>query len=458
MAKNQPNNITVFRKQWNINIGIIIFGVIFLYLVVTVLLYVTGTHVSVYEVREGSILKDNAYTGLAIREETVIRADTSGYVNYFASEGTKVGTKSRVYSLSNNELEFTENSTEETENLTAEEREALLVKMQSFSTNFSEQNYNSVYTMKSEIQSLLEKKSNQNRQTQLDAMLENGTTGLEVYNSQMDGVIIYSVDGLEDINVSDVTADMVEKKDYNLTSFRDNMYVNAGNPVYKLVRSDAWSLIIMLDDETTKKLADNKHVKVQFSKDQVTEKADFEVYTTKDANLGILTFDSSMVRYAAERYLNIELIMEDETGLKIPKSSVIEKEFYVVPESYLTQGGNSQETGVLIESGSNNAKFTSVDVYYRDTETGMVYLNPAAFEKNTTLIKPDSSDTYTLKKTKTLRGVYNINKGYAVFKQIQILCESEEYYIVESGNDYGLTNYDHIALIGKDVKENDIVS
>ena len=50
-----------------------------------------------------------------------------------------------------------------------------------------------------------------------------------------------------------------------------------------------------------------------------------------------------------------------------------------------------------------------------------------------------------------------INKGYAVFKQIQILCESEEYYIVETGNDYGLANYDHIALVGKDVQENDIV-
>ena len=58
---------------------------------------------------------------------------------------------------------------------------------------------------------------------------------------------------------------------------------------------------------------------------------------------------------------------------------------------------------------------------------------------------------------KPLKGAYNINKGYAVFKQIQILCESEEYYIVETGNDYGLASYDHIALVGKDVQENDIV-
>ncbi len=73
------------------------------------------------------------------------------------------------------------------------------------------------------------------------------------------------------------------------------------------------------------------------------------------------------------------------------------------------------------------------------------------------MIKPDSSETYALKETKELSGVYNINKGYAVFKQIQILCESDEYYIVASGSDYGLSNYDHIALNGKDVQENDVV-
>ena len=97
------------------------------------------------------------------------------------------------------------------------------------------------------------------------------------------------------------------------------------------------------------------------------------------------------------------------------------------------------------------------EVFYRDTETGMIYLDPLDFSEDTVLIKPDSKETWPLKKTAKLKGVYNINKGYAVFKQIQILCESEEYYIVDTGSDYGLSNYDHIALNGEDVKENDVV-
>ncbi|MDO4312890.1 MAG: hypothetical protein Q4C52_07380, partial [Eubacteriales bacterium] len=94
---------------------------------------------------------------------------------------------------------------------------------------------------------------------------------------------------------------------------------------------------------------------------------------------------------------------------------------------------------------------------YRDIDTDMVYIDTNAFKEGTVLLKPDSGDTYTLKETKSLSGVYNINKGYAVFRQIDILCESEEYYIISTGNDYGLSNYDHIALDSDTVLENDIV-
>ena len=87
----------------------------------------------------------------------------------------------------------------------------------------------------------------------------------------------------------------------------------------------------------------------------------------------------------------------------------------------------------------------------------MAYLDMGSFKEGTVLQKPDSADTYTLSKTAKLSGVYNINKGYAVFRQINILCEGEEYYIIEDGNDYGLSNFDHIALDSKNVHENDIV-
>ena len=78
-------------------------------------------------------------------------------------------------------------------------------------------------------------------------------------------------------------------------------------------------------------------------------------------------------------------------------------------------------------------------------------------KKGDTLLCEDSNDTMALNEKGTLEGVYNINRGYAVFRQINILAESEEYYIVEENTSYGLTNYDHIALDGKGIKEDEVV-
>ena len=56
-----------------------------------------------------------------------------------------------------------------------------------------------------------------------------------------------------------------------------------------------------------------------------------------------------------------------------------------------------------------------------------------------------------------LIGVYNINKGYADFKQIQILYQNDEYSIVKSNTEYGLNVYDYIALNAEAVTVNDFI-
>lgn len=460
MTGNEINNIQVYRKKWNINIGVIIFGVIFVYLVVTVLMYATAKHVSSYEVREGSILKDTSYTGLVLREETVIGAEADGYINYFAPEGSKVGRKTNVYSISSEKLDFSgQENTEESEDsgLTSEERDSIIQKAQSFSENFQNNKYEDTYTFKDSIENILSSSTAQSRQAQLSAMIESGQEGLTTYVASDDGIIVYSVDGYEDLAMDQVTADMISRADYQKTELFNNTKVKSGDPAYKLVTNEEWTLVIQLDEEMTKELADTTSVKVRFTKDDQTTWAGFQIYNTEDADLGFLTFDHSMVRYVGERFLDIELILEDETGLKIPKSSVTEKEFYIIPEDYITLGGNSSQSGVLVQSDGEDASFHAVDVYYRDSETGMVYLNMDELKKGDVLIKPDSADTYTISDKASLQGVYNINKGYAEFKPVEILCESEEYYIVESGNDYGLTNYDHIALDGSEIQENELV-
>ncbi len=466
MSGNELTNIQVYKKKWNINIGTIIFGIIFIYLLFTILAYVTARHITEYEVRPGSILRDTAYTGIIIRQEKVVASDAAGYINYFAAEGSKVGGKSDVYCISRRELQFddesgaasgTDDGEETAKDISSSEQASVLSAVQTFSENFQEETFDDVYTLKKSIENVVSTTSAQVRKDQLSAMLKSGQSGIAAYPASEDGILLYSTDGYEDLKPEDVTQEIMSRHNYQRKDLTANAKVSAGDPVYKLVTGEEWSVVIELSANMSQELKDKDNVKVRFLKDNQTTWASLSISQRDGAYWGVLTFDHSMIRYVQERFLDIELILEDETGLKIPKTSVVKKDFYLLPEDYLIQNTETGENGIMVQGSGSDMMFRTADVYYRNNDTGMIYLDPASFEKGTAAVNPESSETYPLQEKESLPGVYNINKGFAVFRQVKILCESDEYYIVESGNEYGLSNYDHIALVGKNVREDDVV-
>ena len=73
------------------------------------------------------------------------------------------------------------------------------------------------------------------------------------------------------------------------------------------------------------------------------------------------------------------------------------------------------------------------------------------------IVKPDSTDRYQIGASASLQGVYNINKGYAVFKQIDVLASNDEYYTIKKNMTYGLAVYDHIVLDASTVSEGELI-
>ena len=454
-------NVIKYPKEKHLNIGIVIFGIIFVYLLATIIMYLTAPKITVYEVRQGSILKDNAYTGLALREETVVYADSPGYVNFYAEDNSKVKVGTKIYTLSSQKLDFIQETVDETEEmLSNEEKNALLLKIQSYNNQFQESDFSSTYHLKNEIQGSLNKITSQTKTDRINGLISSGNySDLTVKTATKDGVLVCLTDGMEGLTVDNITRDHFKKSNYKKNELGSNQKISAGEPIYKLVTNDKWNLIIEVTKDTQTALKDKKTVKVNFKKDNQEMKATLSFLEQFDTPVICLSFENSMIRYINERYLDIELILEDESGLKIPKSAEVSKDFYVVPKSYLTVGGNNSKDGVIRKransKGETITEFINVTVYYEEDE--YIYLDPNVFDKGDVLLKPESMETYELKDTRSLKGVYCINKGYAVFKQIHILCESDEYYIIEEGNSFGLSNYDHIALDGSNIKENDVV-
>lgn len=470
MAKNERIvNMNNYKKKNSWNIGVFVFFVVFIYLLVTIITYVTKDRTAVYEVREGSILKDTSYTGIVLREETIITADAKGYINYFTETGQKVAFGKQIYTLSTEKLDTDVTIESEEVELSAEELSNIEQKAQSFNKTFRKESFNTAAAFKQEVSSVLQSKTTQNRAGQLkDLLKDKEALGLTVYQAEEDGIIQYSTDGLETLTLEDVTMDLMNKVNYQKTEMVNDTEVSEGDPVYRLITDESWKVVFPLDqtmeEQLTEKMGDRDWVnlRVRFLKDNEIMTGVFQIYKNGEEVYGYLSFSTSMIRYAEERYLDIELILEDETGLKIPKSAVTEKEFYVVPVEYLTNGGSSTETGVLRQttdkSGNTITEFVPVTIFYQDEEKGSAYLEPSDFKASDILIMPESTQTLKLTEKGVLQGVYNVNKGYAVFKRIDVLCESEEYYIIEEGSSYGLSNYDRIALDGSSIVEGQLIN
>ncbi len=463
-SEQENSKIVKFKKRRQLNIGTIIFGIIFIYLIATIFMYIMKPNVTHYEVREGSLVKDYSYTGLAIRSEIPVYAESQGYINYYTVDNSKVKVGSTVYTLSNSKLDFGEETETEGESsvelLSEKEQKEIALQIHDFHHEYQESDFSNVYYLKENIITKLNQKESQNRLNVLNEMIsQNAVSGISAYKASRDGIVSYCVDGLDGITIDNVVFKNLDRNSYKNNPLVNNMQISSGDAVYKLVTEDVWQLLILIKDEIAEALKDKSQVDVSFNKDGEILTADFEIVEKDGSKILCLTFQDSMIRYINERFLDVDLVIEDKKGLKIPKTATAEQEFFIVPKRYLTQGGNSSGAYLMVRTMNKDGSFTDqlVDptIYYSTDE--IVYLSMDEFQEGDIILLEESNETHKITEKRYLTGVFCINKGYAVFKPINILSESDDYYIIENGNRYSVSNYDHIALYSENLKENDIV-
>ena len=152
-------------------------------------------------------------------------------------------------------------------------------------------------------------------------------------------------------------------------------------------------------------------------------------------------------------------LLEEDTGLKIPNSAIAERNFFLVESKYIHQSNINGKSGVLRETYTEDGEITTefVETTIYNEEDDIYYLDESVLKIGDVLHMEESAETMTVSKQASLVGVYNINKGYADFKQIHILYRNDEYSIVESNTMYGLSCYDHIALDASSVVDDQFV-
>ncbi len=452
--RSEPGNIRKIRKPININIGMLIFAVIFVYVVACVFLSFRTKDIAPYEVKEGSLAANYTYRGLALRDETVVYADRAGYVNYYLREGGRTAKGELIYTVDETGTlnEYLKNTEYEETALSNAELTEMRSEIVDFMHGFDEKNFSALYDFKYSMKNAVLKLANDMLIENLSSATAQNLSELVSFQYAVDtGIVTFWTDGMESLTSDMVTTEMFREENYEKKQMLSTELVTQGDPVYKLSTSENWKILIPVEPAFGAELLEEEYVKVRFLKNQLESWGRVALIVGADGNsYAELHFTNSMVTFATDRFVDIELILNDEVGLKIPNSSIVNREFFLIPESYMTQSGSGDTMGVIRESykedGTIYSEFVETEVYSFDEETGEYYLDITVLDSGDNLIKPDSQERFTVSRRATLVGVYNMNKGYADFRQINILYQNDEYAIVQSNTRYGLNVYDYIVL------------
>ena len=462
--KKKNKKIIKYRKPLHINVGMIIFALIFVYMVFSVYTYIRRDKIQFYEVQEGSIVNNTDYTGIILREEEVKTADRSGYINYYVREGKRASVGTRIYSIdeTGNIASFLEENMEEGVTLTAENLADLKKQLTVFSLTYDDNRFNSVYDTKYSLEADVMEYMNFNALDHAGNLLDEAGINFQQVRADEAGVVSYGVDSYESLNISGISEAVFDRSKYTKTITKAGNLIEKGIPVYKMITSDLWSVVFPMSDDDVKAYGDKTSLTVTFSGHDLKAAGNFSMITGTDGKpYGRLDFDKYMVQFASDRYVDFEIISDKVDGLKIPASAVTTKDFYLVPMEYMTQGGDSSESGfnkeVYSESGSP-VVFVPATIYYSEEDNYYIEMGGEnGFNAGDYIVKPDSTDRYQIGASASLQGVYNINKGYAVFKQIDVLASNDEYYTIKKNMTYGLAVYDHIVLDASTVSEGELI-
>ncbi|MBQ7775340.1 MAG: hypothetical protein IJ379_05410 [Lachnospiraceae bacterium] len=465
-AEPTTNKVTQYRKPINLNIGILIFFAVFVYVAVFVIMSLQTEKIIPYEVREGSLAINYTYRALALRDEQVVTADKTGYINYFAREGERVALGNLVYTVDETgELkEYLQSLNMDDSSLSDEELIEIRSDIVDFVHGFDETSFSDVYDFKYNLKGTVMKLANSHMTENINTINNGNLTGSVNYcNAINTGIVTYYTDGFETVTPQDVTLDMFDESKYTKAQLIDNELITTGDTVYKLSKDENWSLILPIEESMAQDFLDEEYIKVRFLKNQyeswgqvfIVNGADGETYMQ-------LLFNNSMITFAKDRFVDIELLLHDETGLKIPNTSIANREFFLIPEEYITVVGDDSNTGVIMreaykEDGTITTDYTEIDLYNYDAESKEYYIDSSILNVGENLLRADSQEKYTVSRKGSLIGVYYMNKGYADFRQIQILYQNDEYAIVKSNTQYGLNVYDYVVLNAESVSDEQFI-
>jgi len=410
----------------------LIFAAIIVYIIVVLITSFTGKKSTlVYEITRGSVSESLVVPGIILRDEKVFTADNSGFIEYYQSSGSKVKVGDIVYSVdkTGEASELIREYAGTGEAFSEEEKFQIHSLLSGYRSNYEAVGFEGLYDTKAGMSSIL-------MNSVRDLVAESGNEGskelvdsVEFVETDTAGYIVFSSDGYEGLKVDEINGDMFNPDNFREKAAGIKKNIEAGDIAYKLITSDGWSVLCRITPETVEEygLKDKKAVTVNLTKAGTASRANFELIQRDDGLYALISMNKYVMNYARDRYAEFEISSGETSGLQVPNSAIVTAEFIKIPRGYLTTGNNSKSEGFIVETG-NGAVFQEIATEFKSTDH--VFVKPGNISEGSVLVMPDSDERYTVSEKQAVKGVYQVNSGYAVFKAIDVITENKEYSVL----------------------------
>ena len=456
MAKKRKRRI-----RWNI--GMIVFLVIFIYVMINIVSFFIKKKLTVYRVTKDEMTTTFSFTGIALRDEKLLKASQNGYITYYVEEGKRVRKSGTLYIL-DKDGKVQETFADQAEALRGKgetlDDEEIQKKVTEFQSIYSDGSFSDVYDLKYDLKNTILNLNEDSMKEVIDAVSKKlGEDAFHTETSPASGAAAFYSDSFDGKTADDITDADFDQENYRAVRYNSSDQVKKGNVVCRVTNSENWTVVVPLEKSQYDFLQDKDSVTVKFQSDQEKTTADLKVKKKGNSYFGYLSLDDYVVRYLDERYLDIDITLDSHEGLKIPNSAVVKKKFYQVPAEYISKGNDGKEEGFSVrttdDKGEVKVEQKNFTIYKKIKK--YCYLDPEEVGEDVVLQSMDSDDTYLVEKTKTLEGVYCTNQGYADFRLIEKTAQKDDYCIVEENTDHGISLFDFIVLDSSTIKENHII-
>ena len=456
MAKKRKRRI-----RWNI--GMIVFLVIFIYVMINIVSFFIKKKLTVYRVTKDEMTTTFSFTGIALRDEKLLKASQNGYITYYVEEGKRVRKSGTLYIL-DKDGKVQETFADQAEALRGKgetlDDEEIQKKVTEFQSIYSDGSFSDVYDLKYDLKNTILNLNEDSMKEVIDAVSKKlGEDAFHTETSPASGAAAFYSDSFDGKTADDITDADFDQENYRAVRYNSSDQVKKGNVVCRVTNSENWTVVVPLEKSQYDFLQDKDSVTVKFQSDQEKTTADLKVKKKGNSYFGYLSLDDYVVRYLDERYLDIDITLDSHEGLKIPNSAVVKKKFYQVPAEYISKGNDGKEEGFSVrttdDKGEVKVEQKNFTIYKKIKK--YCYLDPEEVGEDVVLQSMDSDDSYLVEKTKTLEGVYCTNQGYADFRLIEKTAQKDDYCIVEENTDHGISLYDFIVLDSSTIKENQII-